>query len=291
MRKFFVLLMLVASVIATTAASVAAQEQGCTPLLTTTTSGSMWSFPGCTAEQASDWLAAVEAAQTAQPTSVPETVDPNEFFIEISGVRSSVPMTEVDHARGGFSSPWPFLSQVLAEPGKLVVGPDFAQADIDESSGAIWRTDPLNTYRLEEQENIGCAEGAFVFISVQEANLASDNFAISFRAPDGDGAHVYIRCENSDHERGSDAGNDIAISGYEPNKGSVIHFSGQPVGGFVSAGGAQQALDIATSATSSGSEGANRIWIITIDSNTGAISVAVWDGSTMELEYTNWWVS
>lgn len=294
------------------APAVPAMAQGSATCTAVFSVDGSWSFTGCTRAEANAWLAddseVEQTSEVVQPTVVSETTatatpeatrapatnsgtGSDEWQFSIEGVRTSVPMTEVDYARGGFSSPYSFLSLVLAEPGKLMVGPDFPQDIIDDSRGAIGRVNPGNQYRLtnNDYQDVGCAEGSFIFVSVQEATVETTNFTMSFRAPDGDGTHLYVRCANSDSERGSDAGNNLRFSGYRPNYGLVQHFSGQPAGGFVSADGAAQALEIGVSGTSSGSEGANNVWVIGVDSNTGAYTVARWDGEEMTLVETNWW--
>lgn len=218
----------------------------------------------------------------------------DEFTFQIVEVRASVPITEVDHAQGGFTATWPYLSHVLAEPGKLNVGADYPQNLIDASNGAIQRTDPLNQYRLinNDYTNIGCNEGAFAMFVAQFLRLQFENgVVLAFRVPDGMNAHVYVRCPAANPDPGSDDNNlgNIEASGYRPGYAQVTHFSGVPAGGFVSEDGALQALGISQTTHSSGSTGAIATYVIGIDPYSGAYSIAFWDGVDMELVESNWW--
>lgn len=212
--------------------------------------------------------------------------------ITFTGVRDSIPLDQVDYAKGGFTSEWPMLGHVLAEPGKLAVGWDFPQEKIDASGGAIWRVDPGNQYRLNDMSGSqldGCAEGALMYISAQHLKIQVREFTISIKVPDGDGAHIYLKCPFSDGVQGKDLGADVVFSQFKPNFALVQHYSGQPNGGFVSLNGAKQALGISQSGRSSGSEGASNTWLIGFDINTGAYSIMRWDGTTMHQVASNWY--
>lgn len=220
------------------------------------------------------------------------STDNNGMMFYIDGVPANVNKDEVDWANHApFHSPWEYLSNLLAEPGKLVVDSEFPQELIDGAGGAIWRSNGLNTYPLINTtwQNVGCPEGGQVYISVQEALVEGDTFVLAFRAPDGSNVHLYVRCLPADGLQGSDAGNNLKFSHYRPGYGAVTVFSPNPGGGFVSSDGAQDALDISCSTVSSGSEGANNTYVITIDARDGSYTLAKWDCVSMSLITTNWW--
>lgn len=218
----------------------------------------------------------------------------DKFTFEITNVRDVIPLEEVDYARGGFTATWPFLGNLLGEPGKLNVSSDFPQDVIDSSGGAIQRTDPLNQYRLTNNDytNVGCNEGAMAMVALQYAFFEFENgVTIAFRVPDGANAHVYFRCPSLNPAAGQDDNNlgNIRVSGYRAGYGEVTHFSGIPGGGFVSEGGAMQALQISQTGHTSGSTGATETYVITLNPFAGDYSVAVWDGTQMKLLQSNWW--
>lgn len=217
----------------------------------------------------------------------------DEFHIISGGIPDEVPLEGIDVAGNGYEAPWPSLAAWLAEPGKLVVGEDFPEDQLQQLTG-VWRSDSLNQYRLDDPmfTNVGCSEGSLVMIVAQYGVMEFENgTVIAWRVPDGSNMHWYVRCPVADGERGSDDSDigNIRVSNYRPGYGYVQHFPGNPPGGFISADGALQALTISQTAESCGTEGCLSTYVGGYDISTKAMSVAGWNGQDMLPLESNWW--
>lgn len=218
-------------------------------------------------------------------------VSRDEFFFEMSGdIREEIEPENVDYAHGAFTGPYGPISQVIGVPGKYNAGPQTPEEIVNGSRGAIQYRDPGNTWRMMgETTPLGCPEGGEAYFSVQQAIVEGPDYEFRFRAPDGSGTHVYVKCPFADGQTGSDAGAQLDISGYRPGYGLIELYSPQPNGGFVDFGAFLQALKISVEFWSCGGEGCLGTYVITFDMNSRALTVAFWNGAEFELVYTNWW--
>jgi len=245
-----------------------------------------------------DAVATQDAATNADvaATPVPTAAAPANLTVTnglpyaLTGFPESVDKKNVDYAKGIFHSQNPAMSHVLAEPGKLQVDDKFPQSKIDSSGGAIRRNDEGNHGPMRGQVfNLGCEEGGLFYVSVGESHIVTPKFTIDLGHIDGGGWHIYVKCPFPDKKRGTDAGVNFQFTGFRDGYGLYTQFSANPAGGFISANGAQQALDIHQGADSCGSEGCVTTGIVTMDYNTGAITISKYENHKITTVYTNWY--
>lgn len=177
---------------------------------------------------------------------------------------------------------------IFAEPGMLLVGPEFPQELIDASGGAIARVDPSNRFPMDNEDStrLGCGEGRIVQISGNVMTLQIEDVRIELGGAPGINWHAFIRCRFSDGEQDTDAGGEIIATDYIPNRNLVSIY---PVGAFLSLDALGQMLDIATGEFSCGSEGCGWQYFFMYDTNTQAYAVARYSVDTgWESLDSNW---
>lgn len=261
-----------------------------------------------TTPEATPVVTPVTIISGAQPTPATIAINFEDFKDEVlwprdqlafvtENVPNSVDISTVDYAHGnGFEPMWPPMAHIFAADGKLVVGPDFPKSLVDASNGATEYANGGNQYRITNNDfhEDGCNEGSFISVDAQYASFTFANgMVISYRVPDGSNGHFFARCPNANSALGSDDNNlgTLWIAGYKPSHALLTHFSGQPPGGFVSGNGEKQALEMSTDSSKQGGcgNGCVSTYIFGLDTNTGAFSITMWDGTTMSEVYSNWW--
>ena len=218
--------------------------------------------------------AASEPEATAEPGAEALALIVPEFSITgaVDDVDLSNLLTVEDDAT--FSNEIGFGTEMMfAEPGMLLVGPEFPQELIDASGGAIARVDPSNRFPMDNEDStrLGCGEGRIVQISGNVMSLEVEDVRIELGGAPGINWHAFVRCRFSDGEQDTDAGGEIIATDYIPNRNLVSIY---PVGAFLSLDALGQMLDIATGEYSCGSEGCGWQYFFYYDTNTEAYVVA-----------------
>lgn len=246
-----------------------------------------------------DWFGGRDGNPTAQPTRTPTAAagpKPGETPVPIAtvvatatevakgaeiagslfsirGVPDRVDANNVDTAKGGFKNTIPGTEHVLAEPGSLLVGPDFPQATIDQSGGHIDRFNPGNQYILQTEgpSFANVAEGAFMMASDATMNVEIGGAAIQLNGEKGRNWFLIVKGRFADGKQDSDLNLTAKITKYVP--GHVL-VSRHPAGAFISEGQFKQmAVTSHDGGSNCGNEGCSKLSALLLDINTGAYSV------------------
>jgi len=223
----------------------------------------------------------VPAESTAMSEAEPQLAGDgavNSWSWSIDGVPDRVDANVVDTAKGDFVNTLGLGTEGwLAEPGKLLVGPDFDQALIDASGGAIERFNPLNqdACRNEPPCTMMVPGGGFAFASLGWGQMEVDGVfghaSVNLPGREGHNWHVYIRGRYGDGRVDTDENLDAILTDYTPGHVDIHYYPGQPNGGFVSEGQfLQKANTSHTGGTNCGDAGCSSLSALFLDLNTGA---------------------
>lgn len=241
--------------------------------------------------------------------------------VKTFNIPDAVDPKRVDVAKGKFTSSG-IAPQIFAEPGGLLVGPDFGSLSKNNPWGANpkgWETmygsegsirpfSPVSqeVIRWKEPAYQNVPEGGFVILTGSCMTVRIGEKAI--RMPDQGEGHNYlfaVRGRYADGKQDSDLNRTMEITGYRPGHTQVMMYESRWGSnlGFVSEG--QFLQDVATShttGTNCGAEGCSRLTVVTLDVNTGAFDVLrhaqgrpntiqeaiEMAGKGWELAYSNW---
>ncbi len=165
------------------------------------------------------------------------------------------------------------LEMMFAEPGSMLVGPDFDPNKVKSSGGQIEWISPITQQMLGTQTfDTNTAEGAFTWASGSRMTVKVDDYTIKV---DGNGCEnwfVVIRGLFADGKQDSDRNSTTHFSGYVPGHTQVMWY---PQGAFISEGNFFQVSELShTGGRNCGAEGASKLSVLTLDLNTGAYAVA-----------------
>ncbi len=222
-------------------------------------------------------VVATQPPQPTAPAAGPVVIGELGFV----GAPDNVDRAIVDVARGGFINTLGMGTEAwLAEPGKLLVGPDFPQAQIDAAGGAIERFNPLNQDGC--RNNPPCIlmapGGGFSFASlgwgVMEMEATFGHVTLNLPGEEGHNYHVYIRGLYGDGRPDTDENRDVLLTAYSPGHVEVTYYPGIPNGGFVSEEQFEQRVVTSQSGgTNCGDRGCTKLTVVFFDLNTGALLV------------------
>lgn len=183
------------------------------------------------------------------------------------------------------------LCSFFAEPGKLLVGPEFEQAKIDSADGAIERFSPANQYVLRGVQDEGnCPEGGFCHFSLGGGTIAFEGKEPVIVLPFQRGVNylVYVRGMYADASQDTDLNTTATVIGFKAGHALFSRYPGEPNGGFISQGQLEQTVELAHSdATNCGSKGCSSVYVVVLDLNTGAWAIALHTGGVYSLIDTN----
>jgi hypothetical protein len=155
----------------------------------------------------------------------------------------------------------------LAEPGVLLVGPEFPQSQLEAGAGAIERFSPANQYVLSSSQNWGnVPEGGFALVSANHFTVEVAGKTLNVNAGEDANAIFVVRgLYRGDGDRNHQATFSNFVSGH-------ALFTRYPLGAFVSEDHVQQVVRAAISerTTNCGDSGCSRVLVVYLDLNTSA---------------------
>ena len=197
--------------------------------------------------------------------------------ISVAGIKSSVDVAVVDVAKGVFGNTLKHGTEgFFAEPGKLMVGPEFPQETIDASGGAIDRYNPLNQEKFTsgEPEHWDLPEGGFSLVSFGGGTITYGDKVMKFEHQEGQNYLVILRGPNADGAQDKDLNGTFTISDYVAGHAIATNYDGNPAGGFISEGQLKQEIQTSHSGGQNcGAEGCSTVVVAMLDVNTDAMAV------------------
>ncbi len=260
------------------------------------------SLVGCDSDKPSTSTVLPGGTNTELPVnSLPGQTSPegeaNGAAISISGVPEQVSSSNLDIAKGTFANTIGLGTEsFLAEPGSLLVGPDYqfdnpdmTLKDIDnmvnDSHGHIEYINPVNqqVFETEGTSFFDLPEGGYVGVSAGEMTLRVKDFELNLPGREGHNYLVFIRGTHADGIQDSDLNSTIEFSNYVAGHIMVERYPAGDAGftgGFVSEGQFKQMAKTSyTGQTNCGAEGCSELTSVFLDVNTGAFSfIASMDG-------------
>jgi hypothetical protein len=219
---------------------------------------------------------------TAEPTKPIATATPRSWEITedlfaARGIPSSVDVKSVDVAKGPFKNTIGKGTEAwFAEPGKLLVGPDFPQETIDKAGGAIERFNPVNqtVFENEGPSYFNLPEGGFVLATGNVMRVKIGDTVIKLEGAPGHNWMLVVRGRYSDGKPDSDLNIQMEFDEYIPGHLMVMRYPGKPNGGFISENQFKQIAKTShTEGTNCGADGCSGLSVFMYDVNTGAAAV------------------
>lgn len=251
-------------------------------------------------EQAAPAATEVQAAAATEApaaTAAPESVETQHVWSwSVNGASAQVNEDVVLRAVGDDAYGNHFenvtglgTEMMFAEPGTLLVGPDFDPNLVEQSGGHIEWISPITQQLLGTPEfSTNTAEGAFTWATGARMTVQVGDYTVNV---DGDGCEnwfVVLRGLFADGEQNSDRNSTTHFSGYVPGHAQVMWY---PQGAYISEGNFKQVAELShTDGRNCGAEGSSKLSVLMLDLNTGAYDV-VSQGNTdkpWEFVASNW---
>jgi hypothetical protein len=217
--------------------------------------------------------------------------------VSFTGIPTSVDLSRVDVAKGVFKNTiGQGTEMAYAEPGGLLVGPDFGFAGkgnpmgdnpqgwvaMYNSKGEIQPISPVTQEVLhyEGPATQSVPEGGWMIMSTAQANVKVGNYEIDLPNIQDNNYFFVVRGLYGDMKQDTDRNTDAVITNYKPGHALVMNLqSGTETNiGFLSQGQLAQMAETSHSGGSNlGDGGASKLTLVILDLNTGAISIAEQD--------------
>jgi hypothetical protein len=220
---------------------------------------------------------------TGEATKPIDTETPTDWEITgdlfaVRNIPSSVDVRNVDVAKGVFKNTIGKGTEAwFAEPGKLLVGPDFPQEIIDKAGGAIERFNQVNQTVFENKgpSYFNLPEGGFVLGAGNVMRVKiGDTVVIKLEGAPGHNWMLVVRGRYSDGKPDSDLNIQMEFDEYIPGHIMVMRYPGKPNGGFISEEQFKQIAQTShTEGTNCGADGCSVLSVFMYDVNTGAAAV------------------
>jgi len=169
----------------------------------------------------------------------------------------------------------------IAEPGKLLVGPDFPQDIINQAGGAIERISPVNQQVFENEgpSYFNLPEGGFILGTTAGVKITVREVVIKLNPQEGHNWMFVLRGLYADGKQDSDRNIRVRFEDYVAGHIQVMRYPGKPNGGFISERQFKQIAEVShTEETNCGAEGCSRLSVFFYDVNTGAAAVITQNG-------------
>jgi len=232
------------------------------------------------------------AATIGTPANSDQAVPGSPTF-SVEGAPQNVALNIVARASGQFVNKTGLGTElVFADPGKLLVGPEFPDATIRAAGGSIARINPDNQFVLENQTGTAnCPEGGFLLVTAGRLKADAGWLKIQLDGPNTHGWMMVIRCPNADGSTPADRNLNVNLEVVAGNA-LVMRYPGSPAGGFISEGQFLQIMQKMVSGITSdncGLDACKSGSVIVLDWNNGAYSVAnTTDAKTFASLGANW---
>ncbi|PIS15973.1 hypothetical protein COT62_00950 [Candidatus Roizmanbacteria bacterium CG09_land_8_20_14_0_10_41_9] len=246
----------------------------------------------------------LEAQMNATPT--PESATPLERIndlVSVSGIPKSIDGSTVDVARAGFENELGLGTEGwVAEPGKLLVGPNFGFQDktpaeiqemVDNSNGAIEYLNPLNQDAFENEgpSYFNLPGGGFILSTAAKMTVQIGDAVIGLEGAPRHNWMLVVRGQYADGQVDTDENLRAEFTNYIPRHIQVMAYPGKPNGGFISEGQFNQIAETShTGGTNCGDAGCSDLSVAMFDVNTKAFTVIRQNGLNGEWNqvYSNW---
>ena len=198
----------------------------------------------------------------------------------ISGFPEKVDQKNVLFANGSDAFGNTFMNTIkagsemmIAEPGTLLVGPDFDPKKVVEAKGHTEYISPVNQVLLASKEPmyIPLPEGQFVWATAGKMTAKVGDFTVQLDGEKGHNWFLIVRGLFADGKQDVDKNSTIEFTGYVPGHAQAMVY---PAGAYVSEGNFLQVAEKSHSnGRNCGQEGCSRLSVFMFDVNTGAYDV------------------
>jgi hypothetical protein len=224
------------------------------------------------------------------------------------GIPQSVDSSTVDTAKGAFKNTIGLGTEMaFAEPGGLLVGPDFGFSGkgnplgdnpkgwvaMYDSKGNIQPISPVTQevlhYEGPAYQNV--PEGGWMIMSTAQAHVKINNYEVDLPYVADNNYLFVVRGMYGDMQQNTDKNSTAVITNYAPGHALVMNLeSGTQANiGFLSQGQlAQMAETSHSGGTNLGDGGASRLTLVIFDENTGAMAVLQQDETRNQNGSKNW---
>lgn len=158
---------------------------------------------------------------------------------------------------------------MLAEPGSLLVGPDFQDKKMVERELSIDWISPITQFTLSApQESANAAEGAFLWFTGATVTAEVRDFTVRLEGSQGHNWFLIIRGLFPDGRQDADRNSTVVFSDYVAGHAQVMLY---PTGAFISEENFLQVAELShRDARNCGNEGCSGLSVLMLDLNTGA---------------------
>jgi hypothetical protein len=224
------------------------------------------------------------------------------------GIPQSVDVSTVDTAKGAFKNTIGLGTEMaFAEPGGLLVGPDFGFTSkgnplgdnpkgwvaMYDSKGNIQPISPVTQevlhYEGPAYQNV--PEGGWIIMSTAQAHVKINNYEVDLPYVANNNYLFVVRGMYGDMQQNTDKNSTAVITNYAPGHALVMNLeSGTQANiGFLSQGQLTQMAETSHSGgTNLGDGGASRLTLVIFDENTGAMAVLQQDEARNQDGSKNW---
>lgn len=211
----------------------------------------------------------------------------------IDGLPTNVDKSTVLVAKGMFKNTIGKGSQSwLAEPGTLLVGPEFPQSKVDAAAGSIERISPITQELIDEPGSMfHLNEDRIDVCTFGSAGLEVNGVQMSFNYQEGHNYVLIGRGLFGDQKQDTDRNHTILFHQVVGAHAQCMSYPGNK-GGFMSEGNFKQVVELShKDAGNCGDAGCSKVTVVFFDLNTGALTVLNQAniGQPWVFEYSNWY--
>lgn len=233
------------------------------------------------------------ASLDAGASASPDVMKVEAGLVVFTGIPAQVDSGRVDTAKGVFKNTiGKGTEMAFAEPGGLLVGPDFGFTGkgnpmgnnpkgwvaMYNSEGNIQPISPVSQevlhYEGPAYQNV--PEGGWMIMSTGQAHVKIGNYEVDLPFVENNNYLLVVRGKYGDQKQNTDNNSTAEITNYKPGHALVMSLeSGQKANiGFLSQGQLSQMAETSHSGgTNLGDGGASKLTLVILDVNTGAEAV------------------
>jgi len=249
--------------------------------------------PTATEQPTATATAATRATEQPTATATPESNKVAIGRITLTNIPEEVDENIVDIAKGEFENKTNVAPHIFAEPGGLLVGPDFGYTNegspwgnnpdgwktMYESGGSIQPISPVSqeVIRWSGTAYQNLPEGGFVFFSGGKMTVELGETAIEM--PDKGPGHNYFfvaRGLYPDGKQDTDRNIQVKITDYIPGHTEISEYQSRDKTNLAFISEEHFLQKVATShsgGTNCGAEGCSSLTLVALDTNTGALEI------------------
>jgi len=159
---------------------------------------------------------------------------------------------------------------MIAEPGTILVGPDFHDPEMINSSPHMDWISPItqNKFTNPKEEYDNVAEGAFLWLTAAQVKAYVNGITVDLESAEGHNWFLMVRGLFEDGKQDLDRNSTIRFTNYFPGHAQAMLY---PPGAFISEGNFKQVAELShTGGRNCGNEGCSGLSVLMLDLNTGA---------------------